>query len=298
MLNIEDTSVAEIEKSLIEIKRGIFLQRIRKGCLDDPSNVLLTEDEDFLIYENRKKSKYRFDGDKRLPISEILEIRSGWRTDNFQKLSSNPKFCNNILESRCFSIIFRHPIFLIKSLDFVAQTIEMQDYFVNGLRYLINKIRKEIHCFNEEKWLKEQFIKADKNKNGTLSFKEVWNLLSYLNLELDEKQAKRLFELADFRKNNQLFGEESLDFDEFLVFFRSLTQRTELKSIMCGYSRNKKEYFTIEDLKNFVENVQKRPVISDEECEQILDIFEPELPNKIAKILSVTGYFSVKNCTE
>lgn len=96
----------------------------------------------------------------------------------------------------------------------------------------------------------ENFIKADLNNNGSLSFKELWKLLTDLNLELSERYAKTLFKVrlkfhsdfvkcltfflqqADFRKTTDFFGEDALDFDEFLVFFRSLTQRTELKSLM------------------------------------------------------------------
>lgn len=45
-------------------------------------------------------------------------------------------------------------------------------------------------------WLKEQFRKADHNKNGYLNFDEVLSLLRHLNISMDKKHAKALFNVS------------------------------------------------------------------------------------------------------
>lgn len=46
-----------------------------------------------------------------------------------------------------------------------------------------------------DRWLKLQFQKADVNKNGYLTFKEVFNMLNKLNLEISHNYAKQMFQV-------------------------------------------------------------------------------------------------------
>lgn len=46
------------------------------------------------------------------------------------------------------------------------------------------------------RWLKEQFIKADKDKTGSLDFKQVLDLLDRVNIKLSRRNAKQLFEVC------------------------------------------------------------------------------------------------------
>ena len=50
---------------------------------------------------------------KEVEIAEILDIRTGWNTDNFNKHRSRGRatFLNKCREELCFSIIFHHPHF-------------------------------------------------------------------------------------------------------------------------------------------------------------------------------------------
>ena len=47
--------------------------------------------------------------------------------------------------------------------------------------------------------MKEMFKYADKNGDGCLSLKEVTSLLKYLNIEVDQEQAKTMFKVIELK---------------------------------------------------------------------------------------------------
>ena len=53
--------------------------------------------------------------------------------------------------------------------------------------------------------MREMFQYADKNKDETLSLKEVISLLKYLNIEVDHDQARQVFEVGLNAKICQFF---------------------------------------------------------------------------------------------
>jgi len=63
-------------------------------------------------------------------------------------------------------------------------------YFTNFVKFLI-----------VDRWLKYQFIKADKDKTGALDFKQTLKLLDLINIKLSESYAKQLFEVCCMLKN-------------------------------------------------------------------------------------------------
>lgn len=66
----------------------------------------------------------------------------------------------------CLSVILIGRRMLHKSVDFAVENPSIRDKFVKGLQYLIDKKnRKRVH-FDEERWLLDNFRKADINRNG------------------------------------------------------------------------------------------------------------------------------------
>lgn len=68
----------------------------------------------------------------------------------------------------CISVIFIHRHMRHKSVDFAAENPCVRDKFVKGLQYLVNKKDQKRVQFDEERWLLDNFRKADINKNGQL----------------------------------------------------------------------------------------------------------------------------------
>ena len=56
-------------------------------------------------------------------------------------------------------------------------------------------------CYHFDSWLNKQFREADKNNNKSLSFDEVITLLNHMNILMNEKHAKALFNVSLFSMN-------------------------------------------------------------------------------------------------
>uniref|UniRef100_A0A1I7WNA3 Phosphoinositide phospholipase C n=1 Tax=Heterorhabditis bacteriophora TaxID=37862 RepID=A0A1I7WNA3_HETBA len=131
-----------------------------------------------------------------LPLTDLLEVRADYNTDNLHKAAKSYEFQEAAPESHCFSVIFTHTKFLHKSVDFAAENREARDKWVSALSHLISVAKEQRVHFNETAWLVEKFHQADTNKNGSLSFEEVWNLLKKMNLQISEKYAKAIFRVG------------------------------------------------------------------------------------------------------
>lgn len=65
----------------------------------------------------------------------------------------------------------------------------------------------------DPRWLRQQFLKADKENDGVLSFGQVQDLLERINVKLSPKYAKKIFNVLifslyfypDFEKTNLIF---------------------------------------------------------------------------------------------
>ncbi|RWS27566.1 phospholipase C-like protein [Leptotrombidium deliense] len=134
----------------------------------------------------------------------------------------------DLIEENCFSLVFENKT----TLDLIAPNKETCDLWVKGLNALLaNKnFTKREEQF--EAWLREQFNSADVNKNGSLSFAECQALLKKLNICITRRQARILFDAADFRKDKKSKNEEdALDEDEFLQFFVNVSSRPDIEEI-------------------------------------------------------------------
>lgn len=68
-----------------------------------------------------------------------------------------------------------------------------RDRWVNALSQLISLSKAERMVFNENAWLLENFRRADLNRDGRVSFPELWKLLERLNLGISRDYATQLF---------------------------------------------------------------------------------------------------------
>jgi len=134
--------------------------------------------------------------------------------------------------------------------------------------------------------LKSEWEKADKDKSGTLSFKEITRLLGRLNLKLKDKEVKKRFKEVDVDSNN------TLDFDEFTVFLERLRVRSEIVDIFEKYADPKTGYFTPEAFLKFFRTIQKEPEADLEKVKKIIAEVEIKDHGKDATNLYVSGFSS------
>merc|ERR1711915_479267 len=84
-----------------------------------------------------------------VPLLEITEVRAGWKTDMFNKISDQSQKIKEkggekgdepvMEEKNCFSVI--HGVGGRDVLDLVADSEEMRDNWVSGLGHLVQSVQ-------------------------------------------------------------------------------------------------------------------------------------------------------------
>ncbi|PAV60771.1 hypothetical protein WR25_22106 isoform B [Diploscapter pachys] len=265
-----------IEEDLAWAEKGTMLRRVKKGKITNLIKVSIDEKKFFNYYSSNILCSVIPNSLKAVPVTELLEVRTGYSTDNLHNASKKYEFQESAPEYVCFSVIFSHHKFLHKSVDFAADTKETRDRWVSAMNHLLSIAKaKRIH-FNENQFLVDKFKQADRNKNGTLSFDEIWHLLKKMNLQLSESYARAIFNESEEASTRDL----QLNDKEFVNFFERLTDREELRLLMKQFSTEHVETWTVDDLQRFLTEIQKFPDVDRKKAESILDTFEPGQQDK------------------
>ncbi|KFQ29160.1 1-phosphatidylinositol 4,5-bisphosphate phosphodiesterase delta-4, partial [Merops nubicus] len=127
------------------------------------------------------------------------------------------------------------------------------------------------------------FQKADKNKDGRMNFKEVQRLLKMMNVDMNEDHALRLFQDADKSESGTLEGEE------FVLFYKALTQREEVLSLFQDFSEDGKK-LTLLELVDFLQQEQLENEGTEELAMELIDKYEPSETARARHVLSVDGF--------
>eukprot|EP00092_Neocalanus_flemingeri_P005512 GFUD01005942.1.p1 GENE.GFUD01005942.1~~GFUD01005942.1.p1 ORF type:complete len:789 (-),score=239.22 GFUD01005942.1:53-2419(-) len=219
-----------------------------------------------------------FAGSDSYSLKDICEVRDGYQTDIFNKISEKgamPKF-SNINNDTSFSLIFDKES-NIHELDLVAEDKETRDTWVDAIKHLIVTLKSLSHQKEYELYLKNQFRKADSNNSGYLDFEEAKDLCKSLNIKLEKEDLRNLFNEANTEKSNPASKEkgEVLNEDEFVSFYYKLMRRPEIDEIFRRYTKNSNQSnrMTPEALLDFLKEEQKDD-LAIEECKEIVKNFE------------------------
>ncbi|VDO85080.1 unnamed protein product [Heligmosomoides polygyrus] len=235
----EDLQWAEIGSPLRRVKRGKLraanLVSIKEGkFINYYSNYFFSFLPNFLK-SGPMTDKERFR--TQVPITDILEIRSGYNTDNLHKAAKKYEFQE-------------------AAPQFAMLTLQERDRWVAVLNHLVQQVKEQRAYFNEKEWILKKFREADTNKNGILTFSkrfsEVWALLKKMNLQISEQYAKAMFREAEEKSTR----DGVLDENEFLTFFDRLTDRPELRHVLRLVSSEGVEGVTVTDLQKFLTEEQ------------------------------------------
>ncbi|KAG8125266.1 hypothetical protein E2320_020586 [Naja naja] len=127
------------------------------------------------------------------------------------------------------------------------------------------------------------WIQADKDNDGRMNFREVQHLLRMMNVDMNEDHAFQLFQMADKSETGSLEGEE------FVLFYKALTQRDEVLEIFQEYSEDGKK-LTLLEFVDFLQQEQMEVNGTDELAMELIDRYEPSETGKARHILSPEGF--------
>lgn len=249
---------------------GSTLRKVKSRSWKKQRHFRLLEDGLTIWYKSRWAGK----GHSTFSIAELEAVREGHQSEVL--LSIAEEFPADL----CFTLVFRGRQ---GNLDLVAESPEEAQAWIQGVRKLIHKVQTMDEKERLDQWVWDWFNKADKNKDGKMNFKEVRKLLKMMNVEMNEEHALHLFTMADKSQSG------SLEIEQFVHFYKILTQRDEVWKVFQDYSGDG-EKLMLEELESFLRVEQQEGEQSSQHASELVDRYEPSESAKTQGAMSFDGF--------
>ncbi|CAH2310619.1 1-phosphatidylinositol 4,5-bisphosphate phosphodiesterase delta-4 [Pelobates cultripes] len=259
-----------MDENLQVMQTGSMMRKVKSRNWKKQRYFKLQEDCMTIWYKSKKSGNTK----STFSISDIETIREGHQSEILQSIAD--EFSSDL----CFTIVFHGRR---RNLDLIANTPEEAQLWIQGLEKLVEAVTKMDQKEKMDQWICDWFVKADKNKDGRMNFKEVQDLLKMMNVDMNEHHAYRLFQMADKSESSTLEG------DEFVLFYKALTQRVEVLKIFQDFSKDGKKLALLE----FVDFLRQEQLELDNAEEFAMDLIARYEPSETAQTLhamSIDGF--------
>ncbi|KAF4014119.1 hypothetical protein G4228_005503 [Cervus hanglu yarkandensis] len=209
-------------------------------------------------------------------ISDVDTVREGHESELLRNLAEEFPL------EQGFTIVFHGRR---SNLDLVANSIQEAQTWMQGLQLLVSFVTNmdQQERLDQPGWLSDWFQRGDKNQDGRMSFGEVQRLLHLMNVEMDQEYAFQLFQTADTSQSGTLEGEE------FVEFYKSLTQRPEVQELFEKFSSDGQK-LTLLEFVDFLREEQKEGEQASDLALELIDRYEPSESGKLRHVLSMDGF--------
>ncbi|NXO52247.1 PLCD4 phosphodiesterase, partial [Aramus guarauna] len=253
------------------MQQGTLMRKVKSKSWKKQRYFKLQDDCMTIWYQSKRTGKI----ESAFSISDVETVREGHQSEVLQSLAEE------FPAERCFTIVFYGRR---GNLDLIAGSAEEAQCWVQGLRQLIEPRSFPLtSSLASRTWIRDWFQKADKNKDGRMNFKEVQRLLKMMNVDMNEDHALRLFQAADKSESGTLEGEE------FVLFYKALTQREEVLSLFQDFSEDGKK-LTLLELVDFLRQEQLEDEGTEELAMELIDKYEPSETARARHVLSADGF--------
>ncbi|NWQ62375.1 PLCD4 phosphodiesterase, partial [Neopipo cinnamomea] len=253
------------------MQQGTLMRKVKSKSWKKQRFFKLQDDCMTIWYQSKRTGKT----ESAFSISDVETVREGHQSEVLQSLAEE------FPPERCFTIVFYGRR---GNLDLIAGSAEEAQCWVQGLRQLIEPGSFPLtFALVSLTWIRDWFQKADKNKDGRMNFKEVQHLLKMMNVDMNEDHALRLFQDADKSESGTLEGEE------FVLFYKALTEREEVLSLFQEFSEDGKK-LTLLELVDFLQQEQLEGEGTEEMAMELIDKYEPSETARARHVLSADGF--------
>uniref|UniRef100_A0A3Q0R2L1 Phosphoinositide phospholipase C n=1 Tax=Amphilophus citrinellus TaxID=61819 RepID=A0A3Q0R2L1_AMPCI len=249
---------------------GSILRKVKSRSWKKNRHFRLLEDGLTIWY----KSKWVGKGHATFSVTDLEAVREGHQSEVLLNIAEE------FPAELCFTLVFHGRQ---GTLDLVAESPEEAQAWIQGVRKLIHKAQTMDEKERLDQWVRDWFHKADKNKDGKMNFKEVKTLLKMMNVDMNEDHALHLFTMADKPESG------SLEIEEFVHFYKMLTQRDEVWKVFQDYSEDG-EKLMLEELENFLQTEQHEGEQSSQHAQELIDRYEPSESAKKQGTMSLDGF--------
>ncbi|XP_068189646.1 inactive phospholipase C-like protein 2 [Antennarius striatus] len=302
------SSAADCIHSMVE---GSELKKIRTNSRIYQRYYLLDTGLQALCWEPSKK-----ESDKaRIALASIREVRTGRNTENFRTSG----VYEQISEDCAFSIIYGE---MYESLDLVANSAEVANIWVTGLRYLMQYGKHALDMLASSHdslrlvWLEQLFssaaesdrledveegirlqlaIKLIQRVNPGVSSGKVEQRFRELQRVRERLCGLALDEGSGFKDHSDgkrpAIRNERVTKEEFIEVFHHFCTRPEIYFLLVQFSSNK-EFLDTKDLMRFLEAEQGMAHVSEETSLKLIRSHEPSEEGQQQGYLSLDGFTS------
>uniref|UniRef100_A0A3Q3XDV7 Phosphoinositide phospholipase C n=1 Tax=Mola mola TaxID=94237 RepID=A0A3Q3XDV7_MOLML len=245
------SSAADCIHSMVE---GSELKKIRTNSRVYQRYYLLDPGLQALCWEPSKK-----ESDKaRISLDSIREVRTGRNTEAFRTSG----VYEQISEDCAFSIIYGA---MYESLDLVANSAEVANIWVTGLRYLMQYGKHAL-----------DMLASSQNSLRLVWLEQLFSSTAYLERQEDV--------------------EDGIS-EEFTEVFHDFCTRPEIYFLLVQFSSNK-EFLDTKDLMRFLEAEQGMTQVSEETSLKLIQSHEPSEEGRQHGYLSLDGFTSYLTSAE
>ncbi|XP_044294217.1 1-phosphatidylinositol 4,5-bisphosphate phosphodiesterase delta-4 [Varanus komodoensis] len=260
----------QLDANLEQMQQGTMMRKAKSKNWKKQRYFMLQKDCMTVWY----KSKMSGTAKSAFSVSDVETVREGHQSEVLQSLADEfPAEC-------CFTVVFHGRR---SNLDLIASSAEEAQCWIQGLRRLVEIVTNMDQKEKLDQWICDWFLKADKNKDGRMNFKEVQHLLRLMNVAMNEDHALWLFQMADKSETGTLEGEE------FVLFYKALTQRDEVLELFRMYSEDGKK-LTLMEFVDFLQQEQMEGNSTDELAMVLIDRYEPSETGGARHVLSTDGF--------
>ncbi|MEQ2241932.1 1-phosphatidylinositol 4,5-bisphosphate phosphodiesterase delta-4 [Ilyodon furcidens] len=249
---------------------GTLMRKIKSRNWKKQRYFKLQDDIMTIWYKSKKAGKAH----STFSVSDVEVVREGHQSEVLLSIA------DVFPADRCFTVVFRGRR---GNLDLVAESAEEAQSWIKGLRKLIENLENMGEREKLDQWIGDWFKKADKNKDGRMNFKEVRDLLRMMNVDMNEHHAHRLFTMADKSQTGALEG------DEFVLFYKMLTQREDILKIFQEFSSDGQK-LSQTNLEEFLREEQLEGGDIHHRAQELIECYEPSDTAKLLKAMTFDGF--------
>ncbi|XP_038625153.1 inactive phospholipase C-like protein 2 [Tachyglossus aculeatus] len=272
------SSASDCINSMVE---GSELKKVRSNSRIYHRYFLLDADMQSLRWEPSKKDSEK----AKIDIKSIKEVRTGKNTDIFRSNGIS----DQISEDCAFSVIYGENY---ESLDLVANSADVANIWVTGLRYLISYGKHTLdmigsrHDVMRTSWVAQMFSEIDVDNLGHIDLCRAVQCIK--NQSPGLKTSKIELKFKELHKSKDKTGTEVTK-EEFVEVFHELCTRPEIYFLLVQFSSNK-EFLDTKDLMMFLEAEQGVAHITEEISLEIIHKYEPSKEGQERGWLSIDGF--------
>uniref|UniRef100_A0A8B9JT37 Phosphoinositide phospholipase C n=1 Tax=Astyanax mexicanus TaxID=7994 RepID=A0A8B9JT37_ASTMX len=266
----ECRSGIQTDANLQSMQVGSIMRKVKSRAWKKQRYFRLQDDCATIWYKSKKAGNAH----STFSISDVEAVREGHQSEVLLSIA------DEFPPDRCFTLVFRGRR---GNLDLVAESAEEAQSWVKGMRKLIENLENMNERERLDQWISDWFKKADKNGDGRMNFKEVQDLLKMMNVDMNEHHALRLFTMADKSQSG------TLEDDEFVLFYKMLTQREEVLRIFQDYSSDG-QTLSCRDLEEFLREGQLKQDHVQQHSMELIEQYEPSDTAKMRQAMTIDGF--------